>query len=74
MSTWSERTENPGDHCYPRLSRICQRRWRDKGVEERERERGMKGAEGLGYLRGRDTTQVPHCCVVIVVGIRVVGL
>lgn len=32
----------------------------------------MKGAEGLGYLQGRDTTQVLHCCVVIVVGIRVV--
>lgn len=35
--------------------------------------RGMKDTEGLGYLRGRDTTQVLHCCVVIVVGIRVVG-
>lgn len=42
------------------------------GGETEGGRRGMKGAEGLGYLRGRDTTQVLHCCVVIVVGIRVV--
>lgn len=40
-------------------------------VDETGGQSGMKGIEGLGYLRGRDT-QVLHCCVVAVVGIRAV--